>query len=132
MKKYIAISIICAIFLIGSTWTVSQIVTWSSISGKPSFLEVGTYTGNGISKLVSTTGTGTPCFVLAQGLAGTGRPPYYKTTAMGSTNSLRIDNSSNFSITNITALGSGSFTVGSDAATNNSGETYYYIAAWCN
>ena len=71
---------------------MSQIVTWSSISGKPSFLEVGTYTGNGISKLVSTTGTGTPCFVLAQGLAGTGRPPYYKTTAMGSTNSLRIDN----------------------------------------
>ncbi len=96
------------------------------------YMALGSYTGNGTSQSISFGANWAPDYVLVlrEGGTGTDGTVAWTTSTLkavkGATHSMRHDGAS---YTNgITALNSGSFSLGSDFAVNRSSASYYYIA----
>ena len=117
-------------FSVGNSVTVnSNAATYYYIAWNQDIDEMKTtsYTGTGSSQ--SVTGVGfQPAFVMVHANdTTTGRAGAMRSSALSGTASQLFTATANES-TGITALGSGSFTVGTSATVNNNGTTYEYVA----
>jgi predicted ribosomally synthesized peptide with SipW-like signal peptide len=95
---------------------------WTAIKADGATLRVGAFTGNGNSR--SITGLGfTPSFVAVLGAGAT--TPVLRMA--GTTRAFPFDTGTG-STTQITSLGPGRFSLGTDPAVNAAGATYHYVA----
>jgi hypothetical protein len=117
-------------FSVGNSATVnSNAATYHYIAWNEDVDEMDTsaYTGTGASHAISGVGF-QPAFVMVHANdTTTGRAGAMRSSAMSGTASQLFTATTNES-TGITALGSGSFTVGTSTTVNNNGTTYDYVA----
>ncbi len=85
------------------------------------------YPGTGVAKTITIPRKGTPSSVIIQ---GAGHPSFWKTTSMGSTNSLELGAGAAFQTDRIIALGDCSFGIDTHNDVNQDTHTYHYMAFW--
>lgn len=86
----------------------------------------GSYTGNGSSQTISTGASATPKLVLVK--SASTDIGVYRTDTMATDSAKPFTGATALATGCITALGAGSFSVGSDARVNTNAVTYYWIA----